>query len=304
MSSRQIHVRFIDAATGNVFGETMLEPERLPQTFELATTLHIAEQEWSVVKTEPMTAAEFIQTGELALTLAKVTYMNPKDILYSLPTICDAIPAIAEGSTRLGKQVFALHEDDWRQVEFISQGYKNAIEREFAGIERIFQEASKETDSFRAFTELHVRSLIPQPLAGPLALDQLAALLPPERSAYEGIAYQRQEGLLEGGFAWQAGPLVLYGQQSDGFMTALGIQIASGAPALSPGFVTALAVFMDAHHLYLVDWCNTTLIPADAPDALRSASFRRFHARGSHFEAGDGAASTITNHPTRPARRA
>lgn len=264
MGSKQIHIRFIDAATGNVFAETLLEPERLPQTFELATTLHIAEQEWSVIKAEPMTAAEFIQTGELTLTLAKVSYINPKDILYSLPTICDALPAIAEGSTRLGKRVFALHEDDWRQVEFISHDYKNNIEQEFACIERIFREASKETGSFRAFTELHVRSLIPQPITGPIALDQLAALLPPESSAYEGIAYQRQEGLLEGGFAWQASPLVLYGQQSDGLVTALGVQIAGGASPISPDFVMALAAFMAAHRLSLVDWCNTALVTAEA----------------------------------------
>lgn len=267
MSSKQIHVRFIDAATGNVFGETMLEPDRLPQTFELTTTLHIAEQEWSVVKAEPMTAAEFIQTGELTLILAKVSYINPKDILYSLPTICDAIPAIAEGSTRLGKRVFAMHEDDWRQIEFISQDEQSAIETEFAGIERIFREASKETGSFRAFTNLHVRSLIPHPITGQIALDQLATLLPADSSAYEGIAYQRQEGLLEGGFAWQAGPLVLYGQQFDGSITTLGVQMARGAPALSPDFVKALAGFMTAQRLYLVDWCNTTLVAAETIQA-------------------------------------
>jgi len=114
-----------------------------------------------------------------------------------------------------------------------------------------------------AFTALHVRSLIPHPIISPMTLDQLGALLPPYRSAYEGIAYQRQEGLLEGGFAWQAGPLVLYGQQSDGSITTLGVQGAPGISPISPDLVTALAAVMTTHHLYLVDWCNMALVTAE-----------------------------------------
>src|SRR5579885_2574053 len=134
-NTRPIQVMFIDTATGKPFATVALPADHLPQSFEAETTFHLGDEEWSVAQADPMTAAEFIQTGQLTVTLAKISRVNPQDILYSLPTICDAIPAIAEGSTKLRKRVFELHEDDWRQREFISVDHRDAIEAEFASIE-------------------------------------------------------------------------------------------------------------------------------------------------------------------------
>ncbi len=263
-NTRPIQVTFIDTATGKPFATVALPADHLPQSFEAETTFHLGDEEWSVAQADPMTAAEFIQTGQLTVTLAKISRVNPQDILYSLPTICDAIPAIAEGSTKLRKRVFELHEDDWRQREFISVDHRDAIEAEFASIERIFREESIDTGSFLAFRTLHVRSLIQAPINTHISLAQFAAGLPTESEAYEGIAYEREAGVIDGGFAWQVGPHTLYGQQQEGFVTALGLRINTRAATISQDFITFLANLMAAHRLYLVDWCNTILVSAEA----------------------------------------
>src|ERR1043166_4858670 len=150
MDEQQVQVLFIDASTGEPFGQTLIPVEHLPETFEVSTTLTISGQDWSVINAEPLRAEDFIRTGTLILTLAKISMMNPKDILYSLPTICDAIPAITPGTDRQGKNVFEIHEDDWRQTEFVSQVQKSAIDSQLAEIKRIYDEENIDNGDFLA----------------------------------------------------------------------------------------------------------------------------------------------------------
>jgi hypothetical protein len=262
--NQPIHVTFINTATGQPIGTIALTANRLPQSFEAPTTFHLGGEEWSVVKADPMMAEQFTQTGQLTITLAKISRINPKDILYSFPTICDTIPAIAEGSLRLGKRVFEMREDDWRQREFISQSYRDTIEAEFASIERIFREESIDNGSFLAFRTLHVRSLIKAPINAHISLTQVAAALPIGSEAYEGIAYEREAGLIDGGFAWQVGSHTLYGHQQESIVTELGLQIDRSTAPISQDLITFLAHLMSAHNLYLVDWCNTSLVSTEA----------------------------------------
>src|SRR5512142_853242 len=111
MPHTQIEVRFIDASTGAVFIQTQMPVENLPQSFERQTTFHIGEQDWSVVKAEPMTAEEFMRTGKLTLALQRIQHMSPQDILFILPTLCDEIPGLTKGKTKQDKRVLEMHED-------------------------------------------------------------------------------------------------------------------------------------------------------------------------------------------------
>src|SRR6185437_4474023 len=173
MNEQQIQVLFIYASTGKPFAQTLLPAEQLPATFELSTTLTIAGQDWSVINAEPPGAEDFRQTGRLVLTLAKISQMNPKDILYTLPTICNAIPAIATGTTRHDKHVFEIHEDDWQQTEFVSRLHREAVDAQLAEIRRIYDEASIDNGDFLAFKRLALRTHITDPISSEILLSQL-----------------------------------------------------------------------------------------------------------------------------------
>jgi hypothetical protein len=45
--SRKGKVIFIDDATGSAFATTEMPPSDLPETFEIATTLHLGDTDWS-----------------------------------------------------------------------------------------------------------------------------------------------------------------------------------------------------------------------------------------------------------------
>src|SRR4051812_9918971 len=110
---KTVRVELFDADTGKRFSVSDAPIERLPGSFEAATTLHLGEDDWQVVRATPVTAAEFSATGKLRLVLRRLPkpqHVDPKEILFSLPTICDATPGVATESTKLGKNVLELHE--------------------------------------------------------------------------------------------------------------------------------------------------------------------------------------------------
>src|SRR6516164_1245381 len=128
-----VHLQCFDAATGQMFSQSHMPIAKLPRSFEAQTTMHRPDGDWEVVSARPMTAEEALASGKLVLVLRKIETesVDPKDMLFSLATICDGpLPVIGEGSSKLDADVIELHEDDWRQIEWISAMFRDVIDRE------------------------------------------------------------------------------------------------------------------------------------------------------------------------------
>lgn len=262
-AGRLIRVSFLDAATGGCFSRTEMPVEQLPTSFEARTTLNMDGQDWEVVVAEPMTRIEFEATGELQLTLRKITIapLPPGDILFSLPTICDVIPGIAPGTTKLGKRVLQLHEDDWRQVELVAGVHQVEIDTCLNHIRRIYAEERTDSGFFR---KVHVRKEAAQPLHGcRLGLPELdryfTALKP-----LDGLAYRDVAGLIDGGFAYEsASGLRLYGVEHAGSVATLGL-VTDLVQMKVEEDGHSLAALMRDHQLCLIDWCRAWQIGGSA----------------------------------------
>lgn len=259
-----IETIFIDGSTGNVIVQADMPAERLPQRFDLETTLHIGGEDWAVTNAEPMTAEEFMQTGKLVLQLQKVVKVAANDILFTLPTLCGDIPPVLAGSKKQGKHIFELHEDDWRQIEFISLAQHNAIELEFAKIRDIYQQYRINNGQFLAFKNIHVRQHIDAPLSEEISFNQLTDFFAMMLSHYDGIAYQGSDGLIAGGFAFNVASLLFYGQYIEDRVKICGIKVGENVLTKSNDIARALQRFMTRYHLYLVDWCRLQIIPANS----------------------------------------
>jgi len=95
-TARTVHVEFVDDSTGETFGRSDVPLERLPDSFALETTLDIGEKKFNVMDAQPQTKDLFAKTGTLRLRLRQVEMMDPKKILFSLPSICaSALPDCA-----------------------------------------------------------------------------------------------------------------------------------------------------------------------------------------------------------------
>ena len=81
--SRDVLVTFIDDATGAAFATTKMPPDDLPESFEIETTLHLGEADWSVVHAEPRTRGEYTKSGALTLRLLKIEKIGAEAISFS-----------------------------------------------------------------------------------------------------------------------------------------------------------------------------------------------------------------------------
>jgi hypothetical protein len=106
-----------------------------------------------------------------------VTMIDPKDLLFSLPTLADRLPDGTKAASEV-PGAFHLPEDDWRQVEFVGAFQADAVEAELERLRTFMDRHRKGV----GYTEVHVRDARPDGL-GPLAIgvDQLELLLPKER---------------------------------------------------------------------------------------------------------------------------
>ena len=255
-----IRVEFINGADHSIIAVSDMLPAQLPDTFAINTTLDIKDQKWSVLSAEPLEKTQFLKAGKLRLVLSHLTLANPADALFSLPTISDDI-GNARGDTLPNDTVFAMHEDDWRQVEFVSARFSSEINQEFADIQQIWNSEK----SGPRFKKTHVRKRIPEPLAqSSLYLDDLNRIFTPQKR-FEAVGFLRTVGIIPQSFAWSVSRhLVMWGiVDSNAKVVRLCV---SGLPepdqtaAISAG----LATLTERYQLRFIDWCHTTAIHSKA----------------------------------------
>jgi hypothetical protein len=268
---RTVAVQFVDASTGQCFARSDVPAEQLPATFAVDTTVSLAGESWSVVRAEPPTAAEFRASGRLVLTLNRVRSVSPHDILYSLPTLCDRLPATEPAAT--GVDALQLHEDDWRQIELVSASLADVVATELVAVRRVYDEHAVAGSDGRliGFRNLHVRSGPQAPLIPPLPQTTVRQALPAQRN-YAGVGLGGVPGIAVGSFAFEYGPIDVYGLAADGAVTVLGLQLSRPRSSAANDGATGLVDIMRALTLTLVDWCRCATVDADSIAAYIQAT--------------------------------
>lgn len=92
----------------------------------------------------------------------KSNLMDPNDIWFSTPTISDEFP---QTSPKLKETEFdiVIHEDDYRQNEFLNLNSLSLIQIELEGIKEIWKNHSKKSGQHTLFKNCHVRKTIGSP---------------------------------------------------------------------------------------------------------------------------------------------
>ncbi len=256
--SRKVAVTLIDDATGAVFATTKLPPADLPASFEIATTLHLGDADWSVVDAEPRTRAEYTKSGSLTLRLCRIEKIDPGNILFSLPSICDRLAAVGDGV--LAGDECILAEDDWRQFELVSRQFAADIDAEIEAIRRIHEQESARV----GWRNIHVRRRPDPPIAAPLTHQHLNLAFG-NRLTFRGLSYRGAGSPIVSGYSFRAADgLECYGVEEDGRVTVLGI--VQDLPA-SPPHQSAIDLAMIAREfdLDLVHWCRCARASWDMP---------------------------------------
>ncbi len=242
-----IVLELIDQATGDLLAESEVPVDSLPRSFVgMDTTLTVGDGQYHVVRADPETREAIAEAGRARLLLRRLEMVNPADILFSLPTLEDALPA-GEAGEAASLQLVA---DAWRQCEFVAANQGPTIEAELAEVRAVVE--TKRVGA--GYSALHVRRRVPTPLAGVrLTLAEVEAAL---ESSARPLGVRGEVGRVAGGFAVPTAEALVYGVAEAGVVRVLGI---FGLRDDVLGRLHALAL---AHDLVLVDWCNAARLRA------------------------------------------
>jgi len=251
--SQLIKVTFIDVTTGITLGIYEVPLEQLPQSFETTTTLNMGGSDWSIEEAEPRTAEEFIKSGQLTLKMRQLKKVNPKDVLFSLPTIAGDIPTNISSEATYNDFIFTMHEDSWRQYEFLLPESSELMQLELDKIAEIKDNYSKKVDeSLTAYTNCHLRQTIGSPQLN-IDFDQLKALLLTKEAG--SLALKNYEGFVPGGFTLKTNETTYYGILNDQHKVNL-----LGIANFSENTINEIKFIIQAFGLLFIDWCNGEII--------------------------------------------
>jgi hypothetical protein len=181
--------------------------------------------------------------------------IDPHSILFSLPTICDVAPDTNQDVIRDDSEAFLIHEDDWRQIEFIAETDLPQVDREMASID-----AFKQVNWTGAgWKSVYVRKERPDGLLpSHLPYSQIDSVLHgPIQKLVIGSA--GHEAVVKGGFAVSLSPtLFMYGRQSQGIIVDLGLSMSPDSKESIPN--QELLALCRKFHLIIVDWCAGRVI--------------------------------------------
>lgn len=245
----KVTVEFIESGKDKPFAVSTVPITQLPETFEIATTLDIGNKKWNVVEAIPKSKSDFEQTGKLRVILSPVHMANPKDILFSLPTINNAMCALQKAKSLDGMLV--IHEDNWRQVEFVSENHLAAVETEINSIRTIHETKRKGA----GFTGIHIRKLLEAPLdSASISYTNLKSLFPVSKE-YNGFGIGAYTAVAENGFAFETRDGLIFFGVLNGKGNVLFLCLTASA-----GLADKCSALIKDFHLIGVDWCRCEII--------------------------------------------
>lgn len=105
--------------------------------------------------------------------MRKIEKVNPNDIWFTIPTISNEIPQTTPKTTETEFDIF-IHEDDYRQKQFLNMSSLSQVQEEFNDIKEIWTNHSKKSEDYTLFKNCHVRKIIGSP-----NLDNSLPIVPP-----------------------------------------------------------------------------------------------------------------------------
>ncbi|BBM86695.1 hypothetical protein [Candidatus Uabimicrobium amorphum] len=253
MEENKVNVEFYEFTSKQLFANSQIPLEQLPDSFAINTTIHFGDSDWKVMAAQPLKKSEFAVSGKVELFLSKVETMDPKNILYSLPSINDELPNVVE---QQGENVLVLLEDDWRQAECVSTDFLEQINVEIEQIRDIYKN-DRESSGFR---NMHLRKKITAPLEGKkIVLEDLYNHFKCN-VLYDGVGFNTSHGAIENGFAFStAGNWIFWGQIGEQKSIAF-LNVIAMANAIIEPFSSQMDQFLKDQGLYVVDWTRMLIV--------------------------------------------
>jgi hypothetical protein len=256
--SLNIEVTFIDDPTGESIGITQIPANNLPDSFERDTTINLSGADWNVLNAKPKTRAQYTKSKTLILWIRRIELVNPHDLLYSLPSICDGIPDLNDRS--VSGDELTIAEDDWRQFELISNKLADKVDKEIAKIRLIHEHAVAGI----GWREMHIRKKPEIPIVSNIALTHLAKMLKVSAKSF-GITYHGSQSQIADGYSLRINDdFSVYGVAPNGKVQVIAFSQDFNIPPNAES-IESIAQLARKLNLDLVHWCRCLRVSPDDP---------------------------------------
>ncbi len=173
--------------------------------------------------------------------------VDPDSILFTIPTLENALPQFKDKTDICA----FFHEDEWRQIEFISKDQKSSIDKEIENIKDIFDNHTHKSETYTAFKKVAVRDLIPQPLT--IDFSKLKSYLTDKPIKMQGLGLENNAGQVKDGFYFSVNGVNYYGVLDNNNVRVFCIYSADSDENLKSA-TDNLSKLLSKENLYLVDW--------------------------------------------------
>lgn len=192
-----------------------------------------------------------------------VGMLDLSDIRYSLATICERSPPLCDDLGNPHDDDYMLHEDDWRQVEFVAANDREYITAEVAKVSQF------KIDNWvgQGWKNLFVRPDHPTDLSSlNIKLDDLKNVL--SATTPNGVlvfqSFSDPQGsacAVLGGFSFRMNEgLFIYGHQLDGIISSLAMGLYVENHSEVESFSKPLQSIARLSPLLIVDWNSNALV--------------------------------------------
>lgn len=214
-----IRVEFIDANTNEIIGISEMKAEQLPVSFSKPTKMHLENEDWQVIKAEPQDAFQFKETKQLKLWLGKVEKLDPNNIRFSIPTVSNETPALT-GEKNFGDFTLELHEDAWRQIEFLPLTLLPTINEEMSAVEAILFPEDETKNTQYGFDKIHVREKIGEHHLN-ISIEEFCEVVNAINRGSIHMTIYGETGFVQNGFAIKSANYTYYGTLENNFIKEL-----------------------------------------------------------------------------------
>lgn len=188
--------------------------------------------------------------------------VDPKAILFSVPTLSNDIAPLVPVEGRPGEGDLIFHEDEWSQIEFLPRSHLDEVKRMLKEF-KAFEQANRVQHGWR---NVYVRKLDRTAvLPSPQGLQQLETLLGAKAGGAPILVQSPGVGgRVQSGFTLAlGGKVTLYGQFVGGQIKLLGAYLGEGAKdfKLTEAFMKLNA----GSGVILVDWRRQLILLSTTP---------------------------------------
>ncbi|MBI1210855.1 MAG: hypothetical protein GC190_05290 [Alphaproteobacteria bacterium] len=194
---------------------------------------------------------------------SRVTKIDPKKMLFSVPTIANDLAALDPIDKPPGRSDVVLGEDDWAQLEFYPRNAQPAIQDQLTKL-KAFEAANRKSVGWK---NVFVRKIERQPIitiANPLKHLEAIVGVPAGGPAYI-TSSNTIAGRVRRGFTFDlGGNIQLYGYAADDGIPVLAASV--GAKADNMRLASAFMKLHKSDGVMLVDWRAQLLLVGVSTD--------------------------------------